>query len=137
MRARRQAARSSALGYAYPVFVYPSVVLLSIEEGLLLTFLQSPELLACEGALVYSSPASQAEEEALTAREARWAAATFGLPPSRLSEMEATCLAPLLTSPARVKRVVGLRNEILRRQRSKIDEGGMEVCMRPVLMGLN
>ena len=36
--------------------------------------------------------------------------------------METTCLLPLLTSPVRTRRVVQLRNEMLRRQRVKIDE---------------
>ena len=56
----------------------------------------------------------------------RYAAVTFGLNPSKLSEMETECLIGLLTSPARTRRILVLRNEMLRRARSKIDEGGLE-----------
>ena len=76
--------------------------------------------------LVVSSPRSAAEEEAQAAREARYAALTFGLSAFKLSRMETACLAPLLTSPAQTRRILLLRNEILRRQRSKIQEGGLE-----------
>jgi len=76
--------------------------------------------------LVVSSPRSAAEEEAQAAREARYAALTFGLSAFKLSRMETACLAPLLTSPAQTRRILLLRNEILRRQRSKIQEGGLD-----------
>lgn len=44
---------------------------------------------------------------------------------AKLSQMEAACLAPLFTTPARGRRILLLRNEMLRRQRSKIDQGGL------------
>jgi hypothetical protein len=86
--------------------------------------LQRAEFL--EGGGMPESPTSKAEEEAHVTRLQRYAAVTFGLNPSKLSEMETECLIGLLTSPARTRRILVLRNEMLRRARSKIDEGGLE-----------
>ena len=78
--------------------------------------------------------ATRTREEAAVeiAREQRYAAVTCGLNAHKLSRMEMECLAALLkvSDPVardiRLRRLVVLRNEMLRRQRSKFEEGGME-----------